>query len=182
MIFAALVAAPASAFLCGRFSLLFFLVFPAAALTEMRFRYFRNLAFMVFAPLLVFLWAWYTGNHVSAERSLRWICSLSAGVYFAVSLGPGRIAAVVRSISGLPPFQSFSDMMMLAGGTSAAAVEMWKKHSSMVFKERLFATVRDAVAAAEPKEPEPVSSGTIPFVTAVIAWVFLLVSVSGRAS
>lgn len=180
MVFAALIAAPSSAFLCGTRFMPFFAVFPAAALLEGRLRFFRNLFLIALAPLLFFIWAAFSGNDPTAERSFRWICSLSAGVYFASVLGPCGIAAVTGSIRRAPFFTMFSDLMLLTGGASATARRSWIKNEGTVFKERLFATVRDAVTDPEPLQPDMSGVKAVPLLVAVLSWLFLLSAVSGR--
>lgn len=182
MVFAALVATPASSFLCGYSYLLFFLVFPLGAILEKRPVYFRNLALIAAAPSIVFVWGTLSGHYESTPTALRWICAVSGGVYFAGALGPRGIASVLGQTRRFSPAARLSETMMLAGGAASSAKDLWKKNSDLPLSERIAATLKDALLSEiEPAEEETAAAGAVAISVAVVSWLFLLASVAGRA-
>lgn len=179
MVFAALLAVPASAFLCPAAFLPCFALFPLASLVRFRPGYFRNLLFISPGPVLFLIWALATGNSSGALVALRWVCALSAGVYFAGSLGPGGIASVLGNARGFPPAARLSETMILAGGAASAAGEYWKVHRGRPVRERLTMTVTDALGAGEPVPGPRKPPGRLAVFVAALSWCFFILSVSG---
>jgi hypothetical protein len=72
--------------------------------------------------------------------------------------------------------------MLLTGGASTTARKVWISNEGMGLRDRLFVTVRDAVANAEPQQPDMTRVKTVTLLVAVLSWLFLLFAVSGRIS
>jgi len=176
MVFASLTAVPVSAFICPFHWLLFFALYPAASLIEKKLTYFRNLFFIALPPLTAFAWATLSNHPESASRSIRWVCAVSSGVYFAGSLGPGGIAAVLEMAGA----GRLSDTMSLAGEAISAARTNWREHRALPVRERALVTVRDSVSVKGYPRNVLVSPGPVPLTVAVISWMFLVISLSGR--
>lgn len=176
MVFAALVTVPAASFLCGSKYLFFFCLFPLAAAVNVNFRYFRNIVLLAFAPLLILLWAIFTGNSVTIFRSIRWIAALTAGSYFAGALGTAGIALVLRRMGS--PFQILAETMESAGPAVRTAGKIWQGGSELPLIQRVSTTLSEALTA-EPEEINPPGIKAVPVYVAAVSWLFLLGTVSG---
>ena len=130
---------------------------------------------------MMLVWAYYSGNHSSTLGSLRWICALSAGTYFASELGASGISQVFQSMNDFPFAEKFSDLMLLAGSVAERSKEYWTDNAGLPFKQRIFQTTSDAVLKATITKMEKQSINLFPLSVAVISWLFLLVSISGIA-
>jgi hypothetical protein len=178
MIFAALVAVPFSAMMCVNSLLYFFILFPVAALAGGKRGYLRRLVLMCFPSVVMLIWFYFSGNSQSTVRSLRWICAIASGTYFATVLGSSGIAAVLKSI----PFAAgLSDLMLLAGGTAFRAGACWAENSELPLVARVIQSASDSIGKAESVVPEKKPSDFFSLSVAVVSWIFLLVSVSGVA-
>ncbi|PIE51206.1 hypothetical protein CSA37_13145 [Candidatus Fermentibacteria bacterium] len=178
MLFAALIATPAAAFLTTQSLLLFYLVFPFSALFSLDWKFFRNAALLIPAPAAVLCWAWLSENDAAFHRSLRWICALSAGVYFARSLGPGGISLVLRSFYRCSFLTALADSIHTAGSAAASAGEVWREADSFPFGERIVHTLTGSIKAGKPvKDSVP---DAFPVAIAVISWIFFIAVLSGR--
>lgn len=180
LILAALLASPASAFLCHQRWLAVFAVFPLAALAERRWRYFRNLLAVGLTPLALLVWSSAAGEPETAARSLKWIAAVSSGLYFAAVLGPGGIASVMAGAGSFPPAATLSRTMLQAGGSAAAAGDGWSRGVDLPLTERLAAALQHSLEA-EPLAVQDVCPGILPSMMAVASWGFLLLSASGAA-
>lgn len=180
LVLASLLASPASAFLCHQRWLAAFALFPLAALAERRWRYFRNLLGVGFAPLALLVWASAHGEPEAAARSLRWLAAVSSGLYFASVLGPGGIASVIGEAGSFPPAVRLSRTMLQAGGSAAAAGAGWSRGAELPMTERVAAALIHSLEA-EPLPIQEVRPGMLPSALAVVSWGFLLLSTSGAA-
>ena len=180
LVLAALLASPASAFLCQQRWLAGFAVFPLAALAERRWRYFRNLLVVGFAPLALLVWASSVGDPDTAARSLKWLAAVSSGLYFAAVLGPGGIASVIGGARSFPPAVNLSRTMLQAGGSAAAAGDGWSRGADLSVTERLAKALKHSMEA-EPLPVQDVCPGILPSAVAAVSWGFLLLSASGAA-
>lgn len=175
MVFASLLAVPASAFLCSTAFLAVFAVFPAASLALKNPRYFRNLFFVALAPGAVLLWAVLSNHPEAVSRSMRWICASSAGVFFAGVLEPSGISAILERIGAV----RLSETMHYAGGAVSVAGANWKRNRNLPLAERAAETVRESVSADPPTGKSYRKPGAVPVIVAVFSWVFLLLSLAG---
>ena len=176
MVFASMAAAPASAFLCPAHWLVFFMLYPVVSLAQKKLTYFRNLFFIALPPVTVFVWALLSHHPESASRSIRWVCAVASGVYFAGTLGPGGIASVLEMAGA----QRLSDTMSLAGDAVSAARLNWKRYGELPVRERVSVTVRDSVLISASPQIISGSQGPVPVAVAVVSWLFLLLTISGR--
>ncbi len=178
MLFAALIATPAAAFLSTQSLLLFYLVFPLSELFSLNWKFFRNAAVLIPAPAAVLCWAWLFGNYEAFHRSLRWICALSAGVYFARSLGPGGISLVLKSFHRCSFLTALADSIDTAGSAAASAGEIWREAGVLPLRERIVHTLTVSIKSGKPVA-ESVPSA-FPVSIAVISWIFFIAVLSGR--
>jgi len=177
MVLASMLAAPVSAFLCPVQWLYFFALYPAMSLAERKLAYFRNLFFMVLPPAAVFLWSILSDHSASALSSLRWACAVASGVYFAQTLGPGGIGYLL----GIAGVKGLSNTMSIAGEATSAARLHWRENSDLPVMERAAAAVKNSLSGRESPQRADLSLGLLPVIVAVVSWLFLLVSISGRA-
>lgn len=178
MVFAALAASPASAFLCPDRWLYFFGIFPVLSVVEGGSRRLRGFLLLSMAPFALFLWSMHLGNQQAAGNSLRWISAISAGTFFAGVLGPSGISSVLSSFTILPAARRLSDTMLAAGGSVAAAGTSWRAHGGMPFMKRLETTLEEALGAPS-AEASHQSPGSLPVTAAALSWCFLLASLAG---
>ncbi len=181
MLFSALVAVPVSAVLCNGKFLYFFALFPVAAFAGREWKYCRRFPALSLAPAVVLAWASLTGNSQSTMRSVRWICAVASGTYFASVLGSAGIASVLNSADSFPFLRKLSRLMLLAGSTASKAGHCWADNSSLPLIPRILQSASDSVEQANVTIPKPRNSGPIALPVAVVSWIFLLISVSGIA-
>lgn len=181
MLFSALVAVPVSAMACTEKFLYFFTLFPIVGLAGRNWKYCRRFLVLSTAPAVVLVWASLTGNSQSIFRSIRWICAVASGTYFASVLGSAGIASVLGSSGSFPLFHRFSQLMLLAGSTASKAGECWEMNSRLPLVPRILRSASDSVKLADYTVSKPQDSGPVALPVAVVSWIFLLVSVSGIA-
>jgi hypothetical protein len=181
MLFSALVAVPVSAMVCNEKLLFFFTLFPLVALAGRKWKYCRRFLVLSTAPAVVLAWASLTGNSLSILRSVRWICAVASGTYFASVLGSAGIASVLGSSGSFSFFRRLSRLMLLAGSTASKAGECWLNNSRLPLVPRILRSASDSVKLADYTVSEPQDSGHLALPVAVVSWIFLLVSVSGIA-
>ncbi len=181
MLFSALLAVPLSAMLCTGDSLYFFILFPLVAITQRRWMYCKRLFFMTLPPVIFLIWAYFVGDDSGYVRSIRWICALASGTYFAAELGTAGMASVLGSLESIPFTRRLSDLMLLAGSTAINVRKFWVDNSELPLFRRIIQSAGDSVAGAELHSPQRKPIGILPLSVAVISWVFLLISVSGIA-
>jgi len=181
MLFSALVAVPVSAMVCNEKFLYFFALFPLVALAGRKWKYCRMFLVLSSAPAAVLVWASLTGNGQSLFRSIRWICAVASGSFFASVLGSAGIASVLGSFGSFSFFRRLSQLMLLAGSTASKAGECWVNNSRLPLVPRILRSASDSVKLADYTVSEPQNSGYFGLPVAVVSWLFLLVSVSGIA-
>ncbi len=179
MLFSALLAVPLSAMLCSGNSLFFFILFPLAAVVQGKWMYCKRLFFLTLPPVIFLVWAYWGGNKSGYLSSIRWICAITSGTYFAAELGTTGIASVLGSVKFLPFAGRLSDLMLLAGSTAANVRKCWVENSDLPLSRRIIQSAADSVAGAELHSPQHNPVGILPLSVAVMSWVFLLISVSG---
>ena len=167
--------------ICSSEFLFFYAVFPLAAVFSAGFRYIRSFLLLCFPPGIILAWAYFTGNTDTALRSLRWICAIASGTYFAVELGTQGIAGVLRSTGSFPYAEKLSDLMLMAGDTASNAKQKLAEEQSIAFVSRILLTATDSVENSRSVQSEIEQPGLLPVSIAVMSWLFLLVSVSGIA-
>ncbi len=181
MMFAAMLTVPISAMICPGSFLLFFILFPLSAILSANWMYCKSLFFLLVTPAIFLVWAFLSGNEQSFLRSLRWICALTSGTYFASELGTSGMAAVLMAMKGFPFTGKLAELMLMAGGTASNARQCWVENAEMSLFSRVLQSVSDSVANARPAPVELRPSGAFPVSVAVVSWLFLLVSLSGIA-
>ncbi|MCD4708310.1 MAG: hypothetical protein K8S62_11300 [Candidatus Sabulitectum sp.] len=181
LVFATLLTVPLSAMICTSNFLYFFILFPAAAVFSGRWKYCGRLFFLSFPPVVLLVWACLAGNDQSALRSLRWICALASGTYFASELGTAGTAGVLRSMRMFPSAGKLSELMLLAGSTASNVRRCWMENAELPLFPRIIQSAGDSVSGASLNLPEQQPPGVFPLSIAVVSWLFVLVSVSGIA-
>ena len=181
LLFSAMLAVPLSAMICTSNFLYFFILFPVVAVTSGRWKYCQRLLLLSVPPAVLLVWAYLSGNNQSAVRSVRWICALTSGTYFASELGTAGIAAVLRSIKTVDFTGKLSELIIMAGSTASNVRQCWAENSDLPLFSRILQSAGDSVSKASSALPESNPSGVLPFSLAVVSWLFVLVSVSGIA-
>ncbi|MCK5786951.1 MAG: hypothetical protein KAH54_10400 [Candidatus Sabulitectum sp.] len=181
LIFTALLSVPLSAVICHRIFLYFFILFPLSAVVTANWRYCRALLLLSLPPVVFLVWSYFSGNGESLQRSLRWICALASGSYFASELGTAGVALVLRSMRPFPLTGKLSELMLLAGSVTGNAKQCWKENVELPLLQRIIQSAEDSVSKAEPVVPEQTSTAAVPLFIAMLSWLFLLVSISGIA-
>ncbi|MCK5131184.1 MAG: hypothetical protein KAR40_03425 [Candidatus Sabulitectum sp.] len=181
MVFSALLAVPLSAMICTSNLLYFFVLFSVASIASGRWKYCRRLFFLSFPPAVLLVWAYLSGNNQSTLRSIRWICALASGTYFASELGTGGMAGVLQSMRPFPFTEKLSVLMQMAGSTASNVRPCWVGNSELPLFSRILQTAGDSVSKANSVLPERKPCGVLPLSVAVLSWIFLLLSVSGIA-
>ncbi len=181
MVFSALLVVPVSAMICVDSFLYFFILFPVAAVSAGKWMYCRRLIVVSFPPAVLMIWAYLTGNDQSSLTSLRWICALASGTYFASELGTAGMAGVLDSMRLLPFSARLSELLTLAGSTASNVKSCWAAKSDLPLFSRIIQSAGDSVAKADSTLPAAEQCDVIPFSLSIVSWVFLLVSVSGIA-
>ena len=181
MVFAALLATPISAMLCAENLLPFFILFPLSSLIGKNWKYCKSLPFLLVAPAIFLIWAFIEGSGHSTMRSLRWICALTSGSYFASALGTAGIARVMHSFSSIPFAAKLSDLMVMAGSTVSNVRHYWSEYSNLPLLQRILQSAVESVSNTSSDIIEAGEPAAIPVLMAVVSWVFFLVSVSGIA-
>lgn len=179
MLFSALLAVPLSAMLCSGNSLFFFVLFPLVAIAQGKWMYCKRLFFLTLPAIIFLVWAYFGDNKSGFIDSIRWICAITSGIYFAAELGTAGIAGVLGSVKSLPFAGRLSDLMLLAGSTAANVRKCWLENSDLPLSRRIVQSATDSVAAAELHSPQHKPMGILPLSVAVVSWVFLLISISG---
>lgn len=179
MLFSALLAVPFSAMLCSDNSLYFFALFPLVAVAQGKWMYCKRLFFLTLPATIFLVWTYFEGSQSGFIDSIRWICAISSGTYFAAELGTTGIAGVLGSVKFLPFMGRLSDLMLLAGSTAVRVRKCWMENSDLPLMLRISQTAADSIAGAELIPPQQKSVGILPLSVAAMSWVFLLISVSG---
>lgn len=181
LVFAALLTVPLSAMLCSSSLLYFFILFPVAAVSSGNWKYCKSICFLLFPPSVLLVWACLAGNDQSALRSIRWICALASGTYFASELGTAGMAGVLGSMIPFPFTAKLSELMLLAGSTASNVRQCWVENAELPLFRRILESAGDSVSKANLNLPEQQSLGVFPLSVAAVSWIFLLVSISGIA-
>ena len=127
------------------------------------------------------VWVYLTGNDQSLLTSVRWICALASGTYFASELGTAGMAGVLESMKPLPFSARLSELLILAGSTASNVRRCWAANSDLTLLSRIIQSTGDSVAKADSTLSAAEQCGVIPFSLSIVSWVFMLVSVSGIA-
>jgi len=127
------------------------------------------------------IWAYLTRSDHSSLTSLRWICALASGTYFASELGTAGMVSVLESMKHIPFAARLSELLTLAGSTASNVRSCWAANSELPLLQRILRSADDSVAQADLTPSAAQQCGVIPFLVSIVSWIFLLVSVSGIA-
>jgi len=181
--FAALLGAPASAFLCRAGSLPIYLVFPVLGVLEGGAGYLKRIAALSLPPIMALVWAYFFSPD-AVLPALRWLGAAAAGSFFAWVLGTSGTAMVLRRVAERVPFlrkplDPLMLTMLLAGPGAELTGVAWKETRGMesiedriaVVMERVLSEVQPGREAASISLPSAVFSG--------LGWLFLVTALAG---
>lgn len=185
MLFAGLLAGPASAFLVRMEALPVFVLFPLLNMFTPARRGMLRILPLVSAPVFVLAWGLVSGNGTAAERSIRWIAAVATGASMSGALGASRSAALLSSISrrvrlgGLT--EGLAMAVSLAGPFSRRIkdvfIESRKRGMNLTGS---FAEALSSVNGMESPEKEAMQARSgISLASACIAWLLLLAGIMG---
>ncbi|MCD4846797.1 MAG: hypothetical protein K8R76_01240 [Candidatus Aegiribacteria sp.] len=185
LLFAGLIAGPASAFMVNIEILPVYLIFPVLCLTGKTGKGRIKLLFFITAPALSMIWGLLSDNPLLAERSLRWTIAVATGVFMSGSLGSSRASRMLHSAShrmklgGL--LETLSMVISLAGPFSHKVRDVFRmSRKKGISISESFTIALSSVYEIEPienvsvEEPHPV-----PVITACCAWSLFLAGISG---
>ncbi len=185
LLFAGLIAGPASAFMVNIEILPVYLIFPVLCLAGKTGKGRIKLLFLITAPALSMIWGLLSDNPLLAERSLRWTAAVVTGVFMSGSLGSSRASRLLHSAShrvklgGL--LETLAMVISLAGPFSSKVRDVFSRsRKNGIGISESFTTALSSVYEIEPLEnisiedPRPV-----PAITACCAWLLFLTGISG---
>lgn len=185
LLFAGLIACPASAFMVDIEILPVYLIFPVLGLAGKTAKGRMKLLFLIIAPALSMIWGLLSDNSLLAERSLRWAAAVATGVFMSGSLGSSRASRLLHSASrrmrlgGLP--ETLAMVISLAGPFSSKVRDVFSRsRKNGISISESFTIALSSVYEMEPFEnvslekPHP-----IPVIAACCAWLLLLAGISG---
>ncbi len=185
LLFAGLIAGPASAFMVNIEILPVYLIFPVLCLAGKTGKGRVKLLFLITAPVLSMIWGLLSDNPLLAERSLRWTAAVVTGVFMSGSLGSSRASRLLHSAShrmklgGL--LEILAMVISLAGPFSSKVRDVFSRsRQNGIGISESFTTALSSVYEIEPLEnisiedPHPV-----PVITACCAWSLFLAGISG---
>ncbi len=185
MLFAGLIAGPASAFMVNIEILPVYLIFPVLCFAGKTVKGRTKLLFLIAAPALSMTWGLLSDNPLLAERSLRWAAAVATGVFMSGSLGSSRASELLHSASrrmrlgGLP--ETLAMVISLAGPFSSKIRDIFsrsRKNGIGIIES--FTIALSSVYEIEPLENVSVEKPhTVPIITACCAWLLLLAGISG---
>ncbi len=185
LLFAGLIAGPASAFMVNTEILPVYLIFPVLCLAGRTGKSRIKLLFLITAPVLSTIWGLLSDNPLLAERSLRWTAAVATGVFMSGSLGSSRASRMLHSAShrlksgGM--LETLAMVISLAGPFSSKVKDVFSRsRKNGISISESFTIALSSVYEIEPvenvsvEEPHPV-----PAITACCAWLLLLAGISG---
>ena len=185
LLFAGLIAGPASAFMVNIEILLVFLVFPVLCLAGKTGKGTVRLLFLITAPVLSVIWGLISDNPLLTERSLRWAAAVATGVFMSGSLGSSRASRLLHSASrhmrlgGL--LETLAMVISLAGPFSSKVRTVFSRsRENGISISESFTVALSSVYEIEPFENVSVEKPRfIPVIAACCAWLLLLAGISG---
>ena len=185
LLFAGLIAGPASAFMVNMEILPVYLIFPVLCFAGKTGKGRIKLLFLITAPALSMIWGLLSDNPLLAERSLRWTAAVVTGVFMSGSLGSSRASRLLHSAShrvklgGL--LETLAMVISLAGPFSSKVRDVFSRsRQNGIGISESFTIALSSVYEIEPLEnisiedPHPV-----PAITACCAWSLFLAGISG---
>lgn len=185
LLFAGLIAGPASAFMVNIEILPVYLVFPVLCLAGKTGKGRIKLLFLITAPALSMIWGLLSDNPLLAERSLRWTAAVATGVFMSGSLGSSRASRLLHSAShrvklgGL--LETLAMVISLAGPFSSKVRDVFSRsRENGISISESFSIALSSVYEMEPFENVTVEDPhPVPVIAACCAWLLLLVGISG---
>ena len=178
-LFIAFLVTPLSAMFCDQHLLYFFVVYPFTALITRKWAYFKAVFLLIIPPVLFFVWAFFISRQSSYLQSLRWIISLTSGIYFAFELSASGISSVLRSFK-LSFSDKLADVIDMGGQVIANVKPLWSHYAAVPLAERAVLTVEHSLADISIKnrnDNKAVSNASV--VLAFFSWLVALVTISG---
>lgn len=179
LLFIAFLVTPITAMFCDPHLLYFYIIYPFTALIAGKWNYFKAVALLIIPPVLFFVWAYIISPQSSSQQSLRWIVSITSGVYFAAELGASGISSVLRSMR-FSFADKLADIIGLGGKVILRVKPNWSLYKDVDITERVVLTVENSLAdIPEVDIIEEKKISTISLVLAFFSWLITLVTISG---
>ncbi|MCK4671467.1 MAG: hypothetical protein KAT47_02920 [Candidatus Aegiribacteria sp.] len=185
LLFAGLIAGPASAFMVNIEILPVYLIFPVLCLTGKTGKGTMRLLFLITAPAFSMVWGLLSDNPLLTERSLRWAAAVATGVFMSGSLGSSRASRLLHSASrrmrlgGLP--ETLAMVISLAGPFSSKVRDVFSSsRKNGISISESFTIALSSVYEMEPFENVSIEKPhPVPIIAACCAWLLLLAGISG---
>ncbi len=183
---AGLVAGPLSAFLIARVLLPVYILFPLSGALAGGWRLPAGVAALCAAPGAVAAVALLGDDPLLLERSLRWMCALASGATMAFRLGSSRAASLIGRASGR--VRSFGLLESLAMVTSLAGpcsrdvrrgFARARREGSGIIGSMESALSGMDISPGRAGREEPTAASPLGAASASLAWLLLVLSVSG---
>ena len=185
LLFAGLLAGPASAFMVGLDLLPVYAVFPFLGLFTPARRGMLRILPLAAAPALVLLWSLLSGSDTSTERSLRWMAALVAGASMSGAIGASRASRLLHSASrrfGLFGLTESLAMAVSMAGPCARRIRdifLESRRSGRGYTESLEAALSAEGLMETAQGDEDSARSGISVLSACLAWMLMLGGVSG---
>ncbi len=181
LLFAGLIAGPASAFIVDIRILPFYLIFPVLGLCGKKGT--LKILILVTAPVLILLWGAASGNSILIERSLRWIAAVATGASMSGALGASRTSELLFSVSrrvslgGLP--ESLAMAVSLAGPFSEKikAVFIDSRKNGRNYSDSLTTALSSVSEIDMMKKGSMSRQNMLSAMTATLAWLVFLAGI-----
>ena len=185
VLFAGLLAGPASAFIVGSAALPLYVLFPAMCLpTEARRGMIRILP-VASAPALVLVWGVLSGNTAAAERAVRWLAAVVTGASISGALGASRASSLLFSLSrragmgGLT--ESLAMAVSLAGPFSRRIRDVFiqSRRNGLNLTDSFERALSSVHGMGMPERDERSARSILSLLSALLAWLLLLAGIMG---
>lgn len=185
LLFAGLLAGPASAFIVRTPALPLYVLFPLLSLPTGARRGMIRILPVASAPALVLLWGALSGNATAADRALRWLAAVVTGASISGALGASRASRLLFSISrragmgGL--VESLAMAVSLAGPFSRRIRDVFiqSRRNGLNLTDS-FEQALSAVHGIEmPERDNGSARSVLSLMSALLAWLLLLTGIMG---
>ncbi|MCK5064574.1 MAG: hypothetical protein KAQ97_04790 [Candidatus Fermentibacteraceae bacterium] len=185
LLFAGLVAGPASAFIVNIEILPVFLIFPLLCLAGKTGKGSIRLLFLITAPVLSMIYGLLSDNPLLADRSLRWTAAVATGVFMSGSLGSSRASRLLHSASNRVKSGGMLETLAMVISLAGPFSNKIRTVFSTSRKNGISVSESFTIALSSVYEIEPVQNVSVeeprpfPVIAACCAWLLLLAGISG---
>jgi len=188
LLFSALVAGPASAFLLDIQWVPLLIVFPLLALFTPARRGMARLTFLAVAPVFVLLWGLIEGDQIFIHRGIRWAAAVFTGAAISGALGTSRASSLLFALSKRVRFAGLTEslaMVVSLAGPCARSIRNEFSHSRRNGMDLTDSFARALESVHEDRLPlsdRAAERNSLSMVSGVLAWLIMLAAVSGVLS